>query len=51
MRGVPSARSFIARGPGHRTHARLHFTDPVRGPMLIGRGRYFGLGLLRPEDK
>jgi CRISPR-associated protein Csb2 len=49
MRGVPPAGAFIARGPGHRTHARLHFAERLRGPMLVGRGRYFGLGLLRPQ--
>ena len=49
LRGVPLAKNFLGRGPGHRTHARLHFAEPVRGPMLVGRGRYFGLGLLRPE--
>lgn len=48
LRGVPPASAFVARGTGHRTHARLQFVDPVRGPMLVGRGRYFGLGLLRP---
>jgi CRISPR-associated protein Csb2 len=46
---VPPAGAFIGRGAGHRVHAVLRFTQPVRGPMLIGRGRYFGLGLLRPE--
>jgi CRISPR-associated protein Csb2 len=49
MRGVPPAGAFVARGPGHRTHARLHFAERLRGPMLVGRGRYFGLGLLRPQ--
>lgn len=48
LRGVPPAGAFAARMPGHRTHARLHFADRVGGPMLVGRGRYFGLGLLRP---
>jgi CRISPR-associated protein Csb2 len=31
-------------------HARLHFTDKVSGPILLGAGRYFGLGLCRPLD-
>jgi CRISPR-associated protein Csb2 len=31
------------------THARLEFAEPVRGPILLGAGRYFGLGLFRPE--
>lgn len=50
MRGVPPAGAFVGRGPGHRTHARLRFDTPVRGPLLVGRGRYFGLGLLHPGD-
>lgn len=31
------------------THARLVFGEDVRGPLLIGAGRYLGLGLFRPE--
>jgi CRISPR-associated protein Csb2 len=31
-------------------HARLRFDEPVRGPMLVGAGRYQGLGLLLPDD-
>ncbi|PKN55907.1 MAG: type I-U CRISPR-associated protein Cas5/Cas6 [Deltaproteobacteria bacterium HGW-Deltaproteobacteria-14] len=31
------------------THVRLRFAEPVRGPVLIGAGRYHGLGLFRPE--
>ncbi|MGK4007834.1 type I-U CRISPR-associated protein Csb2 [Sorangium sp. So ce1036] len=29
-------------------HARLTFDAPVRGPILLGAGRYFGMGLFRP---
>jgi CRISPR-associated protein Csb2 len=29
-------------------HVTLAFDNPVRGPVLLGAGRYFGLGLLRP---
>lgn len=32
-------------------HARLVFEEPVRGPMLLGAGRYQGLGLCRPLDE
>lgn len=32
------------------THARLVFDRPVSGPVLIGAGRYVGLGLFRPES-
>ena len=31
------------------THVRLEFAEPVRGPVLLGAGRYLGLGLFRPE--
>jgi CRISPR-associated protein Csb2 len=29
-------------------HVTITFDRPVRGPVLLGAGRYFGLGLLRP---
>ncbi|PRQ06270.1 type I-G CRISPR-associated protein Csb2 [Enhygromyxa salina] len=31
-------------------HTRLHFAEPVMGPILLGAGRYRGLGLLRPRN-
>jgi CRISPR-associated protein Csb2 len=31
------------------THVRVEFDRAVCGPVLIGAGRYLGLGLLRPE--
>jgi len=31
-------------------HARLTFAEPVRGPLLVGAGRFQGLGLCRPID-
>ncbi|HWO26218.1 MAG TPA: type I-U CRISPR-associated protein Csb2 [Kofleriaceae bacterium] len=31
-------------------HARLRFDEPVRGPVLVGAGRYQGLGLLLPDN-
>jgi CRISPR-associated protein Csb2 len=36
------ARKFI-------THLRLNWPRPIPGPLLIGRGRYFGMGLLLPQ--
>jgi CRISPR-associated protein Csb2 len=30
------------------THAYLQFVEPVRGPLLIGAGRFRGYGLCRP---
>lgn len=31
-------------------HARILFSEPVRGPLLLGAGRHYGLGLCRPVD-
>ena len=31
-------------------HARITFDQPVTGPVLVGAGRYFGIGLLQPES-
>lgn len=32
-------------------HVRLVFDEPVRGPVLIGAGRYQGMGLCAPVDE
>ena len=40
-RGKPVARRLI--------HASITFPDPVEGPLLLGAGRYLGLGLMRPS--
>lgn len=56
MPGVSKAREFPAfpsdrRKPQRvKVHAVLEFDSPVRGPVLIGAGRYFGLGLFRSID-
>lgn len=40
------------RTPRVRIHADIRFDLPVRGPILLGAGRYFGLGLCLPvEDR
>lgn len=31
-------------------HADIVFAEPVAGPLLLGDGRFLGLGLLRPEE-
>lgn len=52
--GIPDAPVFAsvaaARGKPHQVlvHAELSFDAPICGPLLLGRGRYFGLGLLVP---
>jgi CRISPR-associated protein Csb2 len=54
IRGVPSAREFpyLTRksdgGKMHHSHAVLVFDRKVRGPVLIGAGRFRGYGLCRP---
>ena len=50
---VPNASSFeIPAGrkqqlSTQRIHATILFTKPVKGPMLLGKGKFFGLGLLQ----
>jgi CRISPR-associated protein Csb2 len=33
------------------THAVIRFAHPVEGPVILGAGRFIGLGLFRPLDK
>jgi CRISPR-associated protein Csb2 len=50
--GEPCAKFVTLRRAGDRhrlaAHVTLTFDRPVEGPALLGAGRYFGLGLLRP---
>jgi CRISPR-associated protein Csb2 len=53
MRGVPHSRAFHVKPRGGRpprplTHAEIRFPVSVRGPVLIGAGRYLGYGACRP---
>ena len=53
--GVPPAHAFprLERKDGSRrrhAHAILVFGEPVRGPILIGAGRFRGYGVCRPID-
>lgn len=32
----------------HLTHAVIHFSKPVEGPIILGAGRFVGLGVCRP---
>ncbi len=45
----PASASFDARR-GLPTHVRICFRDPVEGPIVIGRDRLLGMGLLAPVD-
>ena len=48
---MPPARQFRLRKPGSLySHALIEFAQPVAGPVLIGKERYFGLGLCLPMD-
>jgi CRISPR-associated protein Csb2 len=55
LAGAAKARDYPAfpgaEGRTQRllTHARLEFQDPVRGPIVLGAGRFLGLGLCRPD--
>ena len=56
LSGVPHARSFHVkprpgRPPRPLFHADIVFPVPVRGPVLIGAGRYAGYGICRPPMK
>jgi len=53
--GVPPAHAFprLQRkdgSPRRHAHAILVFAEPVRGPILLGAGRYRGYGVCRPLD-
>lgn len=52
LEGVPPAGRFYmqrgSRSASPRVHATLFFSEPVQGPILLGRGRFFGFGLFRP---
>lgn len=56
LAGTPPARAF-GRFPANEerqarvlVHARVRFTTPVLGPLLIGAGRYQGMGLMLPTE-
>ncbi len=52
--GAQHVRDFLpwpgrsGRTPRVRVHADIRFEAPVSGPLLLGAGRYFGLGLCLP---
>jgi CRISPR-associated protein Csb2 len=54
--GAQHVRDFLpwpgrqGRTPRVRVHADIRFEAPVRGPLLLGAGRYFGLGLCLPVE-
>ncbi|MDE2736193.1 MAG: type I-U CRISPR-associated protein Csb2 [Gemmatimonadota bacterium] len=57
IEGVPHAREYPQlmrkNGGGRRSHNHgvIVFDEPVRGPVLVGAGRFRGYGLCRPMDE
>lgn len=58
LTGAQHVRDFLPwpGRPGRtarvRVHADIRFDQPIRGPLVLGAGRYFGLGLCLPmEDR
>lgn len=54
--GVPPVPQFrlIRKKEGRSrwgVHAHLRFPSAVRGPLLLGAGRFFGMGLLKPVEE
>lgn len=52
FRGSPASHGFERRRkagdvPRHRVHVWLEFAKTVSGPLLLGAGRFHGLGLFR----
>jgi CRISPR-associated protein Csb2 len=53
LTGVEPANKFLLQrrkedAPRFSAHITLIFDRQVRGPILLGAGRYFGFGLMRP---
>lgn len=49
----PAAREFHVADylkTTRRVHAEIIFREPINGPLVIGRGRFAGFGLLLPVD-
>lgn len=46
--GFPMLHPKASRPPRPQVHVRLHFAEPVEGPVLLGAGRYLGYGLCKP---
>ena len=56
LAGVPHSRAFHVkprdgRPPRPLTHAQITFPVPVRGPVIVGAGRFAGYGVCRPQPE
>lgn len=47
-RDFPPLPEKFGKSPRCHTHAILTFDEPLRGPLLLGAGRYLGYGFCRP---
>jgi CRISPR-associated protein Csb2 len=50
VRHFPPWPGRPGRTPRVRVHADIRFAESVNGPLLLGAGRYFGLGLCLPVE-
>jgi CRISPR-associated protein Csb2 len=55
LKGAPGVWEVLpylppSLGASRVAHLALEFPEPVRGPLVLGLGREFGLGLLLPEE-
>ena len=51
MQGLRAEEFSYGRFSGESLfHLEIAFEQPVAGPLLLGNGRYFGLGLMRPVE-
>ncbi len=51
FQGAPPAFRVSSPDRKPRYHAMIRFAEPVAGPIIAGRLRYFGVGLFRPMTK
>ena len=42
--------AYLKQNPHSSIHARITWRRPICGPLAIGAGRYFGLGLFTPKN-
>jgi CRISPR-associated protein Csb2 len=47
-RDFPALPDKFGKSVRSHTHVVITFAEPVRGPLLLGTGRYLGYGLCRP---
>jgi len=49
LRAMPGQGGFPQLRKGRfQVHVQIEFDKPVQGPLLLGSGRFFGYGLMRP---